>query len=83
MHEGGTKSSDPNSLVVRCENSSKAFSIIQQQCTRSVYDWIEKFKSSWTRMVYKGVECPSTPTTNKKIQQAPRDGNGEQVSYHR
>jgi hypothetical protein len=38
---------------------------------RSVYEWIKKFKSGRTSMMYEeGAGHPSTSTTDKKIQQA-------------
>jgi len=38
---------------------------------RSVYEWIEKFKSGRTNVTHEeGAECPTTSTTDVKIQQA-------------
>jgi len=50
---------------------------------RSVYEWIEEFKSSRRSVTHKeGAGRPSTSTTDEMIQQA-RDGTGKPASCHR
>jgi len=77
VHQGGTKSSDPISLVGRCVPGAEIHRRLSTQYGvsalphRSVYERIEKFTSGRTNVTHEeGAGSLSTSTTDEKIQQA-------------